>query len=85
MISGIQKLFKLFGPTVSSTKIVTLVAPFFSGCVSPTNQDSMQTGSSDASVSKEIYKKRLRAMLLAPIWQLNIGDDMRAKSKLTLP
>lgn len=84
MISGIQKFFKLFGPTVSSTKIVALVAPFLSGVSNPTSQDNVQQTGQDSGLNAELFKRRAKAMLMAPLWQLSLGDDMRAKSKTSL-
>jgi hypothetical protein len=43
----------------------------------PSQQHSLQQ--TDRAV---LFRQRLQAMLLSPVWSLNLGEDLKAKSRL---
>ncbi len=82
MIGSLSKFFSTIFEGVGIKQKVLLASTFaFSPNSQPPEQPSQQPPLqvTDRAV---LFKKRLEAMMLSPIWSLNLGEDLKVKSRL---
>lgn len=80
MIGSLSKFFSTIFEGVGIKQKALLASTFaFSPSSQPAEQPSQQAPLqvTDRAV---LFRKKLQAMMLSPIWSLNLGEDLKAKS-----